>query len=229
MTETQQASSQKSAWLTREWIQVYVLIAATLLGAYEFVLKELIRPAQEPTALELEASLEKVGDNAQFTLVRLQTSAHNPTDRRIYVPAYWYTVVGFSLSDSTQVVNHQAEALQRIRADEFVNTYGAIAKAEVLAQRRIIYTNEAWWEPQDRTHDEDIVAVPKGAFDYVVVYVNYLHTRFPDAIAPPEWETFADGSWNAKLKLQPHVKLSTEQWQRETGSGYGWYNAALVL
>lgn len=44
----------------REWVQFGILVFATAWGVYTFILKDIIRPAQRPTALELTTTLEEV-------------------------------------------------------------------------------------------------------------------------------------------------------------------------
>ncbi len=216
----------------REWIKIGLIIFATAWGSYEFIVKDIIRPAQKPTALDLVATLEKVGKKNKNILVRARITARNPTDRRIYVPAYWFTVKGYRLSDSTTTTNILYKSIfEKPRGTEFVSSYSPIISTEIIAQQRIIYEGNAWWEPEDKTNDEVIFAVPKGKFDFLELRIHYLHTRDESALDIPTWITLEDGSWNAQFKLKQSSGEVSEliKWQISTGSGYNWYITTLPL
>ena len=219
---------------TREWLQLGLIIFATVSGFYQFILKDIIRPAQEPTALNINASLEQVGEKDGLLLIRSHIAAHNPTKRRIYIPAYWFTVTGYRLADGAAAVNsdHGAmlEELDRSgNGGALVSTYAPPDGGEIVAQQRITYQNSAWWEPEDKTNDESIFAVPKGKFDFLVLNVIYLHTRNDADIDDPVWHSSEAGLWSAQFRLKPHMDMNVEEWQRTTGSGYSWYTTALPL
>ena len=98
-----------------------------------------------------------------------------------------------------------------------------------MAQQRIVYSNDAWWQPEDKTNDEFIFAMPKGKFDYVTMRVGYLHTMSRADIDPPVWTASDSGVWSAQFALKSHVKMSIEQWQESTASGYNLYTTALRI
>jgi len=50
MARVTKDEGRSSRMFSREWIQLYIFTFATLLGVYQFILKDIIRPAQEPTA-----------------------------------------------------------------------------------------------------------------------------------------------------------------------------------
>jgi len=223
-------ADRSSSKFSREWIQLYIFIGATLFGAYQFVLKDIIRPAQEPTALDISASLVNVGEKDGLILLRTQITARNPTKKRVYIPALWYTVTAYRLSKTLAAVNRDhTSILESLGGDEFVSTYAPVDMAEVVAQQRIVYTNTAWWDPDDKTNDEFVFAVPKNKFDFVMLRVSYLHTRFQSDIEDPIWTASESGVWGAQFVLKPHVKMDVEQWQASTSSGYNWYTTALPL
>ncbi len=216
----------------REWIKIVLIAFAAAWGSYEFIVKDIIRPAQRPTALDLVANLEKVGKKNKNILVRVRIVAKNPTDRRIYVPAYWFTVRGYRLSDSTTSTNtHDKSILEELRGTELVSTYSPIISAEIVAQQRITYEGTAWWEPEDKTNDEAIFAVPEGKFDFLELRIQYLHTRDNSVLDIPTWITLEDGSWNAQFKLKKGGSEVMEliKWQISTGSGYNWHITTLPL
>lgn len=217
---------------TREWIQLFVIVFAAIWGSYEFIVKDIIQPAQKPTALDLVATLEKVGKKNQNILVRARITARNPTDRRIYVPAYWFTVRGYRLSDSTLPINtNHKSILEKLRGDELVSTYAPIESGEIVAQKRITYGGTSWWEPEDKTNDEAIFAVPEGKFDFLELRIYYLHTRDNSVLDSPVWYASWDGAWNAKFKLKEGGIEESEfiKWSISTGSGYNWHITTLPL
>lgn len=227
----EQVPRSKSA---REWIQLGVIIFATVSGFYQFIFKDVIRPAQEPTALNISASLERVGKKEGLLLIRSRITATNPTKKRIYIPAFWFTVTGFRLATSAASVNQDHGAIlgeldRNGNGGAFISTYAPIESGEVLAQQRITYQNTAWWEPDDKTNDEAIFAVPEDEFDFLILNVHYLQTRHDQDIDDPAWTTNAEGSWNAQFKLKSHVNMSVDEWQAKTASGYNWYTTALAL
>jgi hypothetical protein len=216
----------------REWIQLIVIVFAAAWGSYEFIVKDIIRPAQKPTALDLTANLEIVGKKNEKILVRARITARNPTDRRIYVPAYWFTVRGYRFLDSAKPMNtNHKSILEKLRGSELVRTYAPVESGEVVAQQRIIYEADAWWEPEDKTNDEAIFVVPKEKFDFLELHIQYLHTRDDSVLDVPVWFAAEDGAWQAQFQLKKGGSEASEliKWQKSTGSGYSWYITTLSL
>ena len=216
----------------REWIQLLVIVFAAAWGSYEFIVKDIIRPTQKPTALDLAASLETVGKKNGKILVRARITARNPTDRRIYVPAYWFTVRGYQLSDSAEPTNmNHKSILEKLRGSELVRTYAPIESGEVIAQQRITYKGDAWWEPEDKTNDEAIFVVPNEKFDFLELSIHYLHTKDDSVLDNPVWFAEEDGAWSAQFKLKKGGSKDSElrKWKKSTGSGYSWHITTLSL
>jgi hypothetical protein len=159
----------------------------------------------------------------------VRITARNPTSRRIYVPAFWFTVKGVSLARADMTATDQAASLARIEGDELVSTYAPSTPSEVVAQRRIVFDKSAWWEPQDKTNDECIFAIPKERFDFLEMRVSYLSTRFGNDIGAVRWDTTRSGEWKANLVLSPSVGKTVENWSTDTASGFNWYTVTLSL
>jgi len=214
----------------RDWLQLAFIIFATLWGVYEFVLKDIIRPAQKPTALELVAKLEWLGTKSEHTFIRVNIEAKNPTDKRIYVPAYWFVVRGYKLSHALPGSTPDKQTLYKPQYNEMINTYSAVSTTEIVAQKRIASEADTWWEPQDITHDESIFSIPEHQFDYLELSVFYLHTKDNAELENPNWEVYEDGSWWASFTFKESSGITDKvEWQRKTGSGYNWYITTLML
>ena len=230
MAEVNTTTSDSRWKNTRYWVQVVVVVFVALSGAYQFVFKDIIRPSREPTALELSTGLENVGKKGGMVLVRARITAVNPTNRRIYVPAFWFNVRAVRLFSAA----HQVEADQKsgtLDPDRLVTAYAQIASRELIAYQRIVTAGNAWWDPKDKTHDEAVFAVPEGKFDYLEMRVTYLHTRFGDVLLEPDWIQDAEGEWTAMFRLKPGLfgKRDPYKWQEKTGSGQNWSVATLPL
>ena len=214
----------------RDWLQLALIAFATLWGVYEFVLKDIIRPAQKPTSLELVATLERFGRKDQNLLIRASIEAKNPTDKRIYVPAYWFVVRGYVLSKSAPANIIDKQKLYQPQYDELINTYSFVTTNEIVAQKRITYEADSWWEPQDITHNESVFTIPAGKFDFLELSVYYIHTKDNSELENPNWEIYNDGLWWAFFNFKNSSGITDEvEWQRETGSGYNWYVTTLQL
>jgi hypothetical protein len=221
-------------------IQTAAIIVAAIVATYQFYLKDILRPRQEPTALELTANLSNVGEDKGNLLIKAAIETKNPTERRVYVPAFWFTVRGISLSPSPSDPGPELfdGEVTEIR-DLLLRRCWTAADMQVVAQRRIVYDGYAWWEPNDRTHDEEVFIVPKGKFDYLELRVTYLMTRAGQALDAPDWWTNEDGSWgaNMRFRLKQDSALEAldygnkrhESWAFKTGAGQNWYAAALPL
>jgi len=216
----------------REWLQLTIIVLAALLGAWEFILKDVIRPANRPTALNISASMEIVGRKDSLLMIKSTVETSNPTDRRIYVPAFWHVVRGYGLS--TDDLSYKADHKELIASNpDFTTlvTYTPFNSSEVVAQQRICFEGSEWWEPDDKTHDEIIFTIPTRLYDYLDMQVTYFHTRDISKLDTPQWTTLEDGSWNVELQLKHKTAddEAIEEWQRISASGYNWYVTTLPL
>ena len=241
MTETATSDRQAQLNTLREWLQMAAMVTAAIWGVYEFIWKDVITPSHRPTALDLVASLEQVGERDDHVLVRARLAAHNPTDRRIYVPAYWFIVSGHALELKAGAEIDYRTLLAGL-GDEtgLVSTYGPERMSAIVAQQRLVTSGTAWWEPQDKTNDEAVFAVPKDRFDYLQLRVVYMHTRDAARLAAPTWSARSSGAWEASFcfaspgghpcqPFDPGKNKEHAEWQEETAAGYNWHVTTLAL
>ncbi|MBI3899495.1 MAG: hypothetical protein HY308_14555 [Gammaproteobacteria bacterium] len=222
----------------RDWLQTGVLIVGALVGTYQFYLKDVLSPARAPTALDVAARIEKVGEKDGKLLMKVVVAATNPTDRRIYVPAFWFTVRGSRLEGADAFST--SEFTERVRTGEqLVTRYLPNPKSEIVAERRIISDGLAWWEPNDKTNDEAIFTIPQGKFDYLELQVFYLHTRDISVLTTPAWFVGDDGALSAHLQFKTRDDAKPElfdvtnsrhlKWADEAAAGINWYVSTLSL
>jgi hypothetical protein len=191
-----QPETRRWAWL-KDWGVVVISLATLVSTSYQFYFREVLREERKPTALAIEAKLEQVGRRDDLVLVRIVVRASNPSDRRIYVPAFWYTLYGMSLSDRACAESIPWHRLQGSSDRMVIASYNTLRNTEVVAQRRM-FGELAWWEPRDVTNFEDIVALPADRFDYAKLYVTYQHGRSMaglDEARPVVWTIAQDGEW----------------------------------
>ena len=221
--------NDKKKLVNREWILTLSILSATIIGGYEFLLKDVIKPKQEPTALNIESKLEKVGEKDSLLLICAEIMAINPTQKRIYIPAFWYSIIGYNLSrEKDKKIDNYKEMLDKINGNELILCYAPIISGEIVAQQRIIYTYNAWYEPLDQTNNEIIFAVPKNKFDFLKMNIYYLHTRNVEDIGDTEWFAYNDGIWHANFSLLDN-EYEYEGWQEKTSSGINWFETTLSL
>ncbi len=128
-------SSKKVDWKNfRDWLQVIVIIAATLIGAYEFVYKDVYKPSIRPTSLNVKANIELVGKKDGMCLVRCKVVTENPTDRRIYIPAFWLTVRAYAIDEELPnliKMNRELEETNKKLKKMLLSIYPRISEAEL--------------------------------------------------------------------------------------------------
>ena len=186
------------AWV-KDW-GVLLLSALTLFSTtFQFYFRDISAPRRKPTALELKAELQQVGQRDGMILARLLLHATNPTDRRIYVPAFWLAVYGSALGDALRAVDTDWHAAIAQPNDRLYTSFNEPAEVALLAQRRIFADGSAWYDPKDVTVFEDVIAVPADRFDYLKLNVTYVHGRSLDALNEAEPVVWLDdgGSWYA--------------------------------
>lgn len=193
MSDGQQESR---AVRVRGWIQFGVLVFATVWGAYTFILKDIVRPARRPTALDLTVGLEEVGRTPTHRLIRLRVARLNPTDRRLYMLDEWYTVWGHKVvrRDSASF-RSEVEVAPRLT----VTARHSTVRTEVVASGRIV-TGDAtdgfhWYDPHDKSTYEAVFAVPGQQYDFLTVRAEYYYASDTVNAGPSRWELADDASW----------------------------------
>lgn len=210
-----------------KYSQLIILIFATFWGVYEFIYKDIIKPSNRPSALKLSAEITEQGTKASMRMVRIQLTTTNPTDRRIYIPAYWFEVKGIILNKSAEKT---VQTDKQASTEEMQTLYSAIEKQDMVAQKMIVSEGLTWWEPKDLTHDEFMFTIPENTYDYLQLHVKYLSTRETDGMNTPRWQQLPDSSWNAQFVVDGiHSDLELLEWQRKTSSGYNWHTKVLPL
>lgn len=222
----------------REWTQLVVLLFATGFGVYTFAFKDIWQPARRPTALHLSNGLDEVGVNERYHLVRLRIEAVNPSDRRIYVPALWYSIRGKRLE--RQDTADFAASVEAVPQFETAARYTRIARSEVVASGRILVDNGSYYDPHDKTTNEAVFAVPTEMFEFLELRVDYLFARDTMGFGPPLWVPQETGEWDVALRIQSEgPKDSLELFdmrksvhrevERRNGAGHNWSVTTLAL
>lgn len=215
----------------KEWLQITVILFTVAWTSYEFFFKEYIKPSQEPTALQLRVKLEYAGEKDGFLMVKASIHAENPSNRRIYVPAMWYTIKGRRISTSKEAVNGKPAGPDSPAEPELIRNYAPVISSEIVAEQRMLDgIDNNWWDPSDSTDDELSFAVPKGEFDFLDIVVVYLYTKNVDALVNPEWTHTNDGSQWAHFKFD-NSKTAPQQaaWSHRNDAGFSWSSASLSL
>lgn len=191
----------KSGFSWKDWGIILISLLTLLSTSYQFYFREVIREAQreerKPTALAIDARLERVAERNGLVFVRVRLQASNPSDRRIYVPAIWYSMFGFAVPDepcASQVkwieVGGQTDRL-------VLSSYNPSKYVEIAAQRRL-FAERVWWEPKDVTTFDDIFAIPADRFDYLKLYATYISARSLKGLHDDPmvlWGIGTDGEW----------------------------------
>ncbi|HEX5057239.1 MAG TPA: hypothetical protein VFX02_12185 [Gammaproteobacteria bacterium] len=215
----------------KETLQMAVIVFTVAWTSYEFFFKEFIKPAHEPTALELDVRLEYAGEKDGLIMVRGVINASNPSNRRIYVPAEWLTVKGRRIAAPTQRGNRDNVIPDSPAEPGVYRNYAPVASSEIVAEQRMLDgIDNNWWDPKDRTNDEISFAIPKGEFDFLDIVVAYLYTKNVDGLADPEWTLTHDGSQWAHFKFaNPDTEKNQAKWLNKNDAGFSWSSASLSL
>ena len=215
----------------KETLQMAVIVFTVAWTSYEFFFKEFIKPAHEPTALNLAVNLEYAGEKNGFIMLKSSIHSDNPTNRRIYVPAMWYTVKGRKLSSSPQRVDKQQPEPESPAEPPVIRYYSPVTSTEIVAEQRMLDgLDNNWWDPKDSTDDEIAFAVPKGKFDFLDMTVTYLFVKNTDTLAGAEWTTTTDGGMWADFKFEKSMtEKEWAEWRDKSDGGYNWSSATLSL
>lgn len=232
------------AWL-KDW-GVLIVSALTLFSTtFQFYLRDIWAPRQRPSALEIKAELQAVGQRDGMALVRLVLRATNPTDRRIYVPAFWLAVYGYALGDGLRPADTDWSAALKDAGDGLHTSFNTPVEIALVAQRRYFGDGSAWYDPKDVTVFEDVIAVPAGRFDYLKLAVNYIQGRSLDALNESEPVVWFEnqGPWYAvpwfRGMARPAAQPGDEEsaatllrgtrWREKAGGGLNVTEIALAL
>ena len=229
----------------KDWGVLLVSTLTLLSTSFQFYFRDVFAPRHKPTALEIKAELEKVGERDGMILVRLLVHATNPTDRRIYVPAFWLAAYGYALGDRSQPTETDWHAAIEQPNDFLYTSFNAPTEVTLLAQRRIFADGSAWYDPKDVTVFEDVIAVPAARFDFVKLHITYFHGRSLDALneAQPVVWLEEQGSWyavpwfrgTARPGATPSAAESEDalvrgtRWREKAGGGMNVTEIALAL
>jgi hypothetical protein len=213
----------------REWLLVLAIVFTVAWTSHAFFFKE--KQTQEPTALELEVQLENAGEKDGFIMVKGTINTLNPSGRRIYIPALWYTVEGSRVSPSRERVSDLGKLPAELPGDNAaIRNYAPVVSAQIVLEKKLLSSRYPFWNPQDKTTEEISFAVPKGEFDFLDMKVTYLFARNNQELLDPGWTRGTEGELWAYLKFeQEKTEEQRNQWLYENGAGVNWSKASLPL
>lgn len=218
----------------KDWSQFAMLVFATIWGVYTFVYKETILPARRPATLTVTAEMEELGRKEDRVLMRLRIHAVNRTDRKVYVPALWYSVRGVQLAA-------QGEALEQYRARigstpqaEINARYSGVAGADVVAVGTILNQVTSFYEPTDETTNEVLFEIPAELYDALEARAEFFVTKDTEGVSLAEWNVAVDGSLTPKIlvggrEYDPTYNQQHYDWAIRVGAGFNWASATHAL
>lgn len=184
---------QKKRIAVNEWIKILLIVCVAAWGAYEFIYKERILPSKRPTALNISGDLQVAGMSNDSLFINVTLIAKNPTDRRVYIPAYWYRVEAYNVSakegELSVHYDFDYDSILDILAgsSEQVCKYATIPHMEVVAQQRIVCELGAYWDPGEITYNDILFIIPNAKYDYLKLYALCAHSRDVSGMNDPIW------------------------------------------
>ena len=218
----------------KDWAQFAMLVFASAWGVYTFVFKETILPARRPATLTVTAKLEELGRNDRRVLMRLRVHAVNRTDRKVYVPALWYSVRGVQLTQQSDDLEQYRTRIESFPKAEIHARYSTLAGADVVAVGTILGEVTCYYEPTDETTNEVLFEVPTDYYDALEAKAEFFVTKETDGLSLAEWEVGVDGALAPKIVLtgrqyDPTYNQQHYAWATRVGAGFNWATATHSL
>lgn len=218
----------------REWTQFGIVLFATAWGVYTFVYKETILPSRRPATLTVSTNLEELGRAENKVLIRLRVHAVNRTDRKVYVPALWYTVCGLKLAEQPGDQSEYRSQVEFAPEAEIQARFSSITAADVVAVGSILGRITSYYEPTDETTNEVLFEVPVEKYDALQARAQFFLTRDTDGLAISGWRVGERGELEPKLLLsgrpyEPEYNAQHYAWAIGMGAGFNWSSSTLAL
>ncbi len=218
----------------RDWTQFAILLFATGFGIYRFVYKDIFIPSKRSATLTLDSTLEEVGRAKERVLIKVSIHAANRTDKTVYVPALWYTVLGKRFASQQGLLPEYRSQIERSPNLEVIARYSSESLTDVVAVGTILSQLTDFYHPADETTNEDIIGVPVDLYDAIELQVRVFVTKDTRGLVSPTWEVSESGELNPQLTLMnrlyaPDNDLEHRKWAARTGAGFNWSFSTLSL
>jgi hypothetical protein len=218
----------------REWTQFVILLFATGWGVYTFIYKEAILPSRRPATLTVSTTLEELGRTQDKALIRLRVHAVNRTDRKVYVPALWYTVQGYKLIEQSGDDEAFRAQIEYAPQAELQARHSAPSDAAVVAVGTILNRVTDYYEPTDETTNEVLFEVPLKDYDALRATAQFFLTRQTDGLSLTGWDVGESSELTPQLVLSgrpydPEYNAQHRTWALACGAGFNWSSTTLSL
>jgi hypothetical protein len=167
--------------LLKTWLPSLVGAGGLLFGATTFFVQYFYLPQREPHALEVRSSLEKVGENEHFIVIKGTISVKNIMKTRVETLGAWYNVTGSRIKpaeievsdpDYSKFVADQLRGegpMTVVRHCEYTDT------TTVLASR--LFGDTWWFDPAEEYQREFHVYLPRNRYDWVQLEVQVAFAK----------------------------------------------------
>lgn len=218
----------------REWLQILIIIAAGIWGAYTFIYKEIIVPSRLPASLDVTSEMDALGQKDGFVLVRVRVHIQNTKDIKVYSPALWFTVYGLNFDGmNTPAENNGTMQITPLSVER--SKYSSKTEMVVAAWR--LENWEVWYQPGDETFNEHLFYIPENRYQAIQLKLEYMVIKNIDQISTVSWADQA-GIFTPTLMLKgadntdvPFASNNPDQalWVEDAGLSYNWYTTTLSL
>ncbi len=165
----------------KTWLPSLVGAGGLLFGVTSFLVQYFYLPQHEPRSLEVRSSLEKVGENANFVVIKGTIKIKNITKTRVEMLGGYYNVTGSKIEPAKMSDKEYSESLAR-QLREKGRTRSARhywqSKFETVFGSRV-FDDTTWFDAEQEYEHEFHVYVPRNRYDLVQLQVvmDYAKNR----------------------------------------------------
>jgi hypothetical protein len=187
-------------------LQTLLLIGGGLWAVFTYYLEQNER-AKRPATIDVQTSLQDLGDQRGFQFIRVSIAVEN-RGARAFVIHSPYTV--------------RAHRFARAGVPRLVNSTWNGSYAEVR-ESVVLRSGEAfgrgyWFDPGEKDVRNYVVAVPAGKFDLVELAAEVRHCKQEDDAVHTRWEQAPDGSLRARTFIL--TDRGAEEYERDKHSSF---------
>ncbi len=213
----------------KNWVEIVVLISATIFGLYKFVFEVYIKPWYEPPYMIMTSAIRKMAEEDGLIAVEADINIRNASKCRVFVVASWFNAVGCQIESRDL---NDAEYKKMVEASIKSNKLGRHNRSMVPSRLEVIDVGELWqsycWFEPGEMASKKITIYLSEKYDLIRLNANMVFAKEKEKLTA-KWKTDEHGLVTADIYSDTQLLGEPQTEEVETKHGLVYTNSISSL
>lgn len=169
LPQSKPSNKKKIREAIRDWLQIIAIFIAACWSGYVFIYEKYWEPSRLPLFISINGKPEKVSEDKEFELYKINISIQNKSHVRETIVSSWFEAKGYKLISRNY--NSELSYKDSIKLNGSATRYYDYGKSDLIDWEKIMADNSSM-SPNQEYNVSYLILIPKNKYE--VLRLNYF-------------------------------------------------------